>query len=212
LIAVAPRSGSVSLARTLLWITLGWNVIEGFIAVTAGVTAGSVALVGFGFDSFIEVAAASILIWRLTAAHDDPRAEHRETVAHRVVGVTFLVLAGFIVVESVYVLGAGNDPGSSTVGIALALASLAVMPALGLTKRWNARLLGSPALVAESTETLVCSYLSLTLFIGLAVNAATGWGWADVLAALAMVPWIVKEGLEGIQGESCEDTCRREMR
>ena len=204
MIAVASRPGSMTLARSLLWLAVAWNLAEGVIAVSSGLIAGSVALIGFGLDSFIEVGAAGILLWRIGVPHDDPRVEGRETLARRVVGVTFLVLAAYVVSESVYVLVAGSEPEVSPVGIGLAIASLAIMPALGLVKRGNARRLQSPALVAESTETLICSYLSLTLFVGLATNAATGWGWADVAAALAMVPWIVKEGIEGVRGEPCE--------
>ena len=196
--------GSVSLAVRLLWVTAVWNVIEGIIAVSAGVTAGSVALVGFGLDSFIEVTAAVTLLWRMGLPPHDERAERRETIAHRVIGATFIVLAIYIVAQAAFIFGAGNDPETSTVGLVLAAVSLAIMPAIGLTKRWNARRLDSPALIAESTETLVCSYLSLTLFIGLAANAAFGWWWADPIAALVMVPWIVKEGLEGLRAEGCD--------
>ena len=108
----------------------------------------------------------------------------------------------YIVLQAAYIVATGEEPDSSTVGLVLALVSLVVMPVLGLWKRNNAKRIGSAALVAESTETLICSYLSLTLFAGLAANAAFGWGWADVAAALAMVPWIAKEGVEGLRAES----------
>lgn len=197
-------SGSRLLALALLWITLAWNVLEGIIAVSAGVVAKSVALVGFGLDSGIEVAAAGVLIWRLGVPGHDERAESREQFARRVVGATFVFLAAYVVAETIFLLVTGNEPEASGVGLALAVAATFVMPGLGLAKRQNARRMGSPALIAESTETLVCSYLSLTLFLGLAANAAFGWWWADVVAALAMVPWIMKEGLEGLRAESCE--------
>lgn len=199
------REGSLALATSLLWVTLAWNVAEGIIAVTTGFMAGSVALIGFGLDSSIEVTAAAILIWRLRLPTHDERVERRESIARRVVGATFVALAAYIVAETAYVLATGNEPESSTGGLLLAAAATLVMPALGLAKRWNAASLGSPALTAESTETLLCSYLSLTLLLGLGANAAFGWWWADIAAALAMVPWIVKEGLEGLRGESCED-------
>ncbi len=199
--------GSTSLAVFLLWLTVSWNVVEGFIAVSAGIVAGSVALIGFGLDSFIEVTAAGILLWRLRVADDDGRTERRERIAHQVVGATFVVLSLYILAQTAYVLATGNEPESSSVGLVLAIVSLIVMPAIGLTKRWNAMRMGSRALIAESSETLVCSYLSLALFIGLGANAAFGWWWADVAAALAMVPWIVKEGLEGLRGERCDDNC-----
>lgn len=202
-----PRNGSTALAMTLLWITLAWNVGEGVIAIWAGFAAGSVALVGFGLDSAIEVTASAVLIWRLQLADDDERSEGRERIAHRVVGATFIVLAFYIAAEVVYTLVVGNEPDTSTVGLSLAIAATIVMPVLGFAKRRNALQLDSRALVAEANETLVCSYLSFTLFFGLAANALFGWWWADIVAAMAMVPWIVKEGLEGLRGERCEDNC-----
>lgn len=177
------------------------------MAVASGVVARSVALVGFGLDSFIEVTAAIILLWRLGLPDHHERAEGRERAAHRVVGATFILLAAYIAAQAAYALAVGEEPDESRVGLALAVLSLAVMPLLGLAKRRNARRLRSRALIAESTETLVCSYLSLTLFIGLGANAALGWWWADIAAALAMTPWIVKEGLEGLRGEGCDDDC-----
>lgn len=198
-------SGSRRLAVLLLWFTAAWNVIEGIVAVTSGLAASSVALVGFGLDSFIEVSAALILLWRLGLPDHDERAESRERAAHRVVGITFMALVAYIVAQAAYAFAAGEQPEASGVGLVLAIVSLVVMPGLGLAKRRNARRLRSRALLAESTETLVCSYLSATLFIGLAANAALGWWWADVAAALAMTPWIMKEGLEGLRGEACED-------
>lgn len=197
--------GSRPLANGLLWVTLAWNVAEGVIAVSSGVQAGSVALVAFGLDSAIEVIAAAVLIWRIGLPEHDERAEGRERIAHRVVGSTFIALAIYIVAEGLYVLVSGREPDASRTGLALALAATLVMPGLGLAKRWNAMRLGSRALVAEANETLVCSYLSLTLVLGLSANALFGWWWADIAAALAMVPWIAKEGLEGLRGDSCED-------
>lgn len=192
------------LATRLLWLTIAWNVVEGVVAVTSGIAAASVALVGFGLDSFIEVTAAGILLWRLGLPDHDEAVERREAAAHRVVGATFILLALYIVAQSVYAVTFGDEPEESRIGLVLAVLSLIVMPGLGLLKRSNARRIGSRALLAESTETLICSYLSLTLFIGLGANAAFGWWWADIAAALAMVPWIVKEGLEGLRGGACE--------
>ena len=199
------RRGSSVLATRLLQLTVAWNIAEGFVAVGAGIAAGSVALVGFGLDSFIEVTAALVLLWRIRLPDHDERVESRERLAHRVVGATFIALSGYILVQAIYVVASGEDPESSTVGIVLALLSLTVMPLIGLIKRSNAQRLGSAALVAESKETLICSYLSLALFAGLAANALFGWWWADIAAALAMVPWILKEGAEGLRGEACED-------
>ena len=197
------RGGFRRLAVRLLWLTVIWNIAEGFVAVGSGVAAGSVALVGFGLDSFIEVTAALVLVWRLGVPEHDERVEARETAARRVVGITFLALAAYIAVQSVYTVAAGGTPEASGVGLGLAVASLIAMPVLGLAKLRNARRLGSRALVSESAETLVCTYLSVTLFIGLAANWTLGWWWADVGAALAMAPWIVREGLEGLRGDAC---------
>jgi divalent metal cation (Fe/Co/Zn/Cd) transporter len=172
----------------LLWLTAAWNVIEGVVAVASGIAAASVALVGFGLDSFIEVTAAAILLWRLGLPEHDERVERREAAAHRVVGITFILLAAYIGAQSMYAMTLGDEPDESPIGLALSVLSLVVMPGLGLLKRWNARRIGSRALIAESTETLICSYLSLTLFIGLGANAAFGWWWADIAAALAMAP------------------------
>ena len=202
---VEKLAGSRRLAGLLLWLTVSWNVVEGFVAVGSGIIARSVALVGFGLDSFIEVTAACVLLWRLSLPDHDEAAERREATARRVVGITFLLLAGYIAAQTIYTLTVGGQPEASDAGLVLSVVSLIVMPGLSLVKRRNARRLGSRALMAESTETLVCSYLSLTLFVGLAANAVTGWWWADIAAALAMVPWIVKEGLEGLRGERCDE-------
>ncbi len=194
-------TGSIAFARAMLWLTLGWNVGEAIIAVGSGLRAGSVALVGFGLDSSIEVTAAAVLLWRIGLPEDDARAESRERFAHRVVGATFLALATYIAIEAAYVVLTTNEPKPSGLGLLLAAASMIAMPIVGLLKRWNARKIGSAALIAESTETLICSYLSLTLFLGLGANRLFGWWWADVGAALLMVPWVVNEGFEGIRGD-----------
>jgi divalent metal cation (Fe/Co/Zn/Cd) transporter len=193
--------GSSTLATRLLQLTVAWNVVEGVVAISAGVVAGSVALVGFGLDSFIEVTAAFVLLWRMHLPDHDERVQSRERMAHRVVGATFIALAAYIFAQAAYIVATGEEPESSTVGLGLALASLLAMPVIGLLKRSNAKRLGSAALLAESTETLICLYLALALFAGLAANSVFGWGWADVAVALAMVPWIVKEGVEGLRGD-----------
>ena len=205
--ALRTDRGSLGLAIVLLWVGLAYNSFEGVIAVGAGVAAGSVALMGFGLDSFIEVTASAVLLWRLSASSTDPAVEGRERAARRIVGATFMILAAYIVGQAAFVLAMGSEPEPSGVGMVLAIVSLALMPTLGLVKRWNARRLHSHALIAEASETLVCSYLSATLFLGLALNAALGWWWADIAAAAAMVPWIVKEGLEGLRGDPCSDDC-----
>lgn len=200
---------AVRRARLLLWVTLGWNVVEGIIAVASGIAAGSIALVGFGLDSGIEVGAAAIVLWRFSIPHHEAeRAEAAEGRALRVIGVTFLLLAAYVTAEAAYLLVAVGEAGESLVGIGLAAASVLGMPVLARLKWRAADEIGSAALRAEAKETLACSFLSAALFVGLVANAIFGWWWADPLAALVMVPWIAKEGLEGLRGERCEDdTC-----
>jgi divalent metal cation (Fe/Co/Zn/Cd) transporter len=199
------QAGSRRLATSLLWITLAWNLAEGAIAVISGIAAASVALIGFGLDSFIEVTAAGILLWRLRLPEHDETVERRETTARRIVGLTFIVLAAYIGAQTLYSLITSAEPDPSNVGLVLSIVALIVMPTLGLLKRWNARRIGSRALIAESTETLLCAYLALTLFVGLAANTLAAWWWADIVAALVMIPWIAREGLEGLRGEADED-------
>lgn len=199
--------GSLALALSLLWVGLAYNAVEGVVAVSAGLIAGSVALTGFGFDSFIEVTASAVLLWRLSVAEGDAAAEQREQVARRIVGVSFLVLAAYIVAQAAHVLVTRSEPEPSGLGLGLAVASLTLMPTLGLLKRWNARKLHSHALMAEAGETLVCSYLSATLFVGLVLNAVWGWWWADIAAAGTMIPWVLKEGIEGLRADPCGDDC-----
>lgn len=194
----------------LVVATLAYNLVEAAIALTSGAAADSIALVGFGLDSGIECAASAVLLWRLAGDSRFPdeaaraRAERR---VHRFVGGTFLALAAYVTVQAALALWREDAPDASAVGIALAVASLAVMPAVALGKLRAAREIGSGALRAEAKETLACSYLSFALLLGLVANAAAGWWWADPLAAAAMVPWLVKEGREGLRGEACDDDC-----
>ncbi len=196
-----------ALLRRALWLvgfTLAYNVLEAGVAIWAGSAAGSIALLGFGLDSVIECAAAAVLLWRLGVelrGGAKERVELAERWSHRFVGVTFLALAVYVVTESVVTLVRGEHPGVSVVGIVLAAVSLVVMPLLAWAKLRTARRLGSGALEAEAKETLACAYLSFTLLVGLALNAGAGWWWADPVAALAMVPWLVREGVEGVRGE-----------
>ena len=195
------------LLRRALWLvglTLAYNLVEAAIAIWAGTAAGSIALLGFGLDSVIECAASAVLLWRLSVelrGGDEERVETAERRSRRFVGLTFLVLAAYVVVESVVTLVTGDHPRPSVPGIVLAAISLVVMPLLALAKLRTARRLGSGALEAEAKETLACAYLSFTLLVGLVLNAAAGWWWADPVAALAMVPWLLREGLEGVRGE-----------
>lgn len=195
--------------RIALWLviaTMAYNLAEGAIALWAGVRAQSIALVGFGFDSYLELAAAGALLWRLrveAGGADADVIERTERRVHRLVGGTFVALALYVALQSAWVLWQRRPPEESAVGIALAVASLVIMPLVAWGKLRAARELGSAALRAEAKETLACSYLSFALLLGLAANAAAGWWWADPAAALLMVPWLVKEGMEGLRGDGC---------
>jgi divalent metal cation (Fe/Co/Zn/Cd) transporter len=187
---------------------MAYNALEALIAVWSGIAARSIALLGFGLDSVIEFAAAAMLLWRLgveARAGDREAVERTERVVLRFVGATFLFLAAYVALDAVWVIWQGHAAGESHVGIALAVVSLVVMPLVAVGKLRAAREIGSAALRAEAKETLACSYLSFTLLVGLAANAVAGWWWADPAAALLMVPWLVKEGREGLIGEVCCD-------
>jgi divalent metal cation (Fe/Co/Zn/Cd) transporter len=199
----AERRWSAIAARLVI-ATMAYNALEALVALWTGFAARSIALVGFGLDSVIELAAASAMLWRLRveargAPHDVVEETERRVL--RFIGVTFLALAVYVSVEAVLALWNRERPGESPVGIALAIASLVVMPLVSWGKLRAARALGSATLRAEAKETLACAYLSLTLLIGLAANAAAGWWWADPGAALLMVPWLVAEGREGLRGD-----------
>ena len=182
------------------YFTVGWNVIEGIVAIAAGILAGSIALVGFGVDSYIEVASGGVLIWRLRkhgfSNEEEDAAEKR---AIFFVGVTFILLAVYVTYESGKKLILQERPEESLIGIILAIVSLIVMPLLALYKKKIAAEINSRALRADALETLVCSYLSLTLLVGLGANALFGWWWADPVAALAMVYFLLKEGGEALR-------------
>jgi divalent metal cation (Fe/Co/Zn/Cd) transporter len=181
-----------------------YNTIEAVVALWAGVEAGSIALVGFGLDSIIELAAATVVLWRVlieARGEDSQRVTRAESRVRRFVGATFLLLAAYVLIQSSWGLWAGDAPEESLVGLVLAVVSLVVMPLIAWGKLRAAEAIGSGALRAEARETLACSYLSFCLLFGLAANAAFGWWWADPLAALLMVPWLVREGLEGFEDD-----------
>jgi divalent metal cation (Fe/Co/Zn/Cd) transporter len=182
----------------LEYLTVGWNCLEALIAVTAGWAAGSIALLSFGLDSVIEVSSGAILLWRLRT--DSGR---RERLALRLVGVSFLLLAAYVAVESGLTLRQREAPQHSVAGIVLAAASLIVMPLLARAKRRVAAGLVSNALHADSRQTDLCAYLSAILLGGLVLNLLLGWWWADPVAGLLMVPLITKEGIEALRGETC---------
>lgn len=186
----------------LEYLTIGYNLIEAAVAVVAGVAASSLALIAFGLDSVIEILAAAAVLWRLKRELSGNGSAQLESRALKIVGLTFFALAAYILIEALFDLFTGHEAAVSTVGIILAAASLAIMPALALFKYRVAGRLGSSSLAADSKETLICSYLSLTLLAGLSLNAVFSWPWADTLAAMAMLPLIVREGWEALAGES----------
>ena len=188
-------------------LTLAYNACEGAAAIIAGMMAGSVALVGFGLDSVIEVASTIAALWRLRSDGDEARREHVERRALRIIGFCFLALALYITADASHALWMHEVPARTLFGMLVAALSVIIMPLLARAKRGVARSLGSRALEADATQTDLCVYLSAIVLGGLALNALFGWWWADPVAALVMVPIIVKEGLAGISGDASCDNC-----
>jgi divalent metal cation (Fe/Co/Zn/Cd) transporter len=187
--------------------TVGWNVLEAFVGLSAGFIAGSVALVGFALDSIVEASSGTILIWRLRTERRGTRtAEEAERRAVRLVAVAFFALAAYVGVRAVFDLIFRSRPEGSIPGIVLAVVSLIVMPLLAWRKRIVARELDSRALLADSTQTTLCTYLSAFLLVGLVANALLGWWWADPVAGLAIAVFALKEGRELWRAE---DLCCR---
>ena len=197
------------LHRRAVWLeyfTVGWNIIEGVVAIGAGIIAGSVALIGFGVDSSIEVISALGLLWRLRKAGPEATVAEESGAERRalyVVAATFFLLAAYITYEAVTSLLGREEPDRSTVGLVLSVLSLVIMPALAWWKQRTGREMGSRALVADAAETWVCSYLSLALLAGVGLYALFGWWWADPVGALAMLPVILWQGWETL-GEARE--------
>lgn len=192
------------LAYALLILTVVYNVAEGVIAIVAGWRAGSLVLLAFGADSYLEVLAAGAVIWRLTYA-DEEEGERVERRAMRVIGVTFILLAVAVVFQAGLALSDREGAQESWLGIGVLIASVVTMPILALAKLWTAARLEMPVLAAEAKETIACSYLSLTALAGLVATAIAGYWWVDPAAALLMTPWLVREGMEGVRGEACFD-------
>jgi len=202
---VLKRTAIVRRGRKLEYFTIAWNSLEGLVAVVAGAVAGSISLVGFGIDSFIEVTSGSVLLWRMSVDAEVHRRELNERRALRLVGACFLLLAAYIAYESVLDLWSFRAPDHSIPGIILACVSLIVMPLLSRAKRKVGRALGSAAMHADAKQTEFCTYLSAILLAGLLLNTLFGLWWADPVAALIMVPIIAKEGIEGLQGKACDE-------
>src|SRR3989442_10952180 len=205
--AILERAAVVRRGRRLEYFTIVWNALEGLVAVVAGAVAGSISLVGFGIDSFMEVTSGSVLLWRMSVDADVLRREQNERRALRVVGVCFLLLAAYIAYESATDLRSKRAPEHSIPGIFLACVSLVVMPLLSRAKRKVGRALSSAAMHADAKQTEFRTYLSAVLLAGLVLNAFFGLWWADPVAARIMVPIVAKEGIEGLQGKGCNDCC-----
>ena len=194
-LAVHRRAG-----RKIEFLSIAWTALESIVGIIAGVLASSVALISFGIDSVIEVSSSLVLVWRLS---DAAAADDREEFAHRIVGVCFLALAVYVSFEALKDLFMHSPPRVSYFGIIYAAACVIVMPLLARAKRRAAANLQSHALHADSHQSDICAYLALILLGGLGLNALFGWWWADPIAALCMVPIILREGISGLRGEAC---------
>lgn len=198
-IDIVGITAAESRGRLLSYATIAWNSLEGILAILAGIFAGSIALVGFGIDSVIEVSSGAIILWRLASG------ERVERLAQRLVGASFLALAAYVLFDAAKSLYLREPPKASYIGIGIAALSLIVMPLLARAKRRVAEQLNSRAMHADSRQTDLCAYLSAILLGGLILNAIFGWWWADPAAALIMVPIIVNEGIGTLRGDTCDD-------
>ena len=199
LLPPSRRAALVRRARLLAGASVAYNVVEAVVAIGSGRIADSTALVGFGLDSTVEVMSGLVILWQF--GHPVP--EDREHLARRLIAVSFFALAAYVTVESVRAVVAREQPDTSVVGIALAALSLAVMPLLSRWQRRTGRELGSGAVVADGTQTLLCTYLSGVLLVGLLANALLGWWWLDSVAALVIAAVAVREGRSNWRGDAC---------
>ena len=198
-LTAADRSRLGRRAQWLAGASVAYNVLEAVVAGIAGLVAGSVALVGFGLDSLVEVSSGLVILWQF----HQRMPESRERQALRLMAIAFFALAAYVAFESVRALVFGGKPESSPIGIGLAAASLIIMPLLSWMQRRTGRALGSATVVADSTQTLLCTYLSAVLLVGLVLNATLGWGWADPVVGLVIAAVAVREGAEAWRGEGC---------
>src|SRR5215472_16120651 len=196
----SDRAAQRRAGRKIEYLSIAWTSLEAAVGIAIGAAASSVALVGFGIDSLIEVASSVVLLWRLA---EHKRAEEREELAHKLVGIGFLALAAYIAFDALNDLLRRLPPRATYFGIGYAIASVIVMPLLARAKRRVAAKLESNALHADSHQSDICAYLAVILLAGLALNALFGWWWADPVAALCMLPIIIKEGVSGLRGEAC---------
>ena len=197
----ARRAALSRRSLRLAYATAGYNLLEGLVAIGAGAAASSSALIGFGLDSFVEVSSAGVIIWQFRSRVP----EDKERRALRLIGLSFFALAAWVIVDAVRGLLGGGDADPSPVGIGLAVASLIVMPLLVRAKRRTGRELGSATVMADSTQTMLCTYLSAVLLVGLVLNAWLGWSWADQIAAVVIAAVAIREGVDGWRREQCDD-------
>lgn len=199
----ASRTELIQHGERLEYFTIFWNTIEGLLSVGAGIAAGSIALVGFGLDSFIEVTSGAALLWRMKSDRNPEQRERAERLSLKIVGFCFLALAAYVAIDSVHSLSQRTAPEPSVLGITIGVASLFVMPLLARAKRRVGKAIDSPAMIADSQQTQFCTYLSIILVVGLLLNFFFGWWWSDSVAALVMLPIIVNEGIEAVGGKQC---------
>ena len=207
LMTPTSRDQAVTRQKWLTGTTIGWNGVEGVVAIAAGIAAASVSLIGFGLDSGIEVSAALVLAWRLVQERRSGCKQEADRLAQRLIAVSFAALALYVGVESGRGLALGDQPDASLVGIGIAALSLVVMPVMARAKRKLAPLMGSRAVEAEAKQTLLCALLSGALLVGLSANAALGWWWADPLAGLFIAGAASYETVSVWRADSLEDTC-----
>ena len=205
---MSTRAAAIERGVRLEYVTIGWNLLEGAVGLLAGAVAGSIALIGFGLDSLIEVSSGGILLWRLHSDSDERRREVIEQRALKLVGLSLLALAIYVAAESALSLVRHEAPERSLLGVALAVASLIAMPVLARAKRRVASELGSAALRADSWQTDICAYLAAILLSGLVLNATLRWWWADPAAGLLMAPIIAYDGVKAWRGEIGCDECK----
>ena len=206
--AIVPRARTLAHALRLEYLTVGWNIVEGLVAIAAAVTTGSVALLAFGIDSFVECASGGVLIWRLRAektANDAAHVERLDRRAHQLVGWSLFALAAWVVFDASKALYAHERPGASVAGMVLLAVSMAAMYWLAKAKRRAAATLKSRALEADSFQTSACFWLSVVGLTGVGLNAAFGLWWADPLAAFGIAILLIKEGHAALRGETCCD-------
>lgn len=198
------REAALRRGRNLEYLTVAWNSVEAIASIAAGILAGSIALVGFGLDSVIETVSGAAMIWRLHHSNDAThRREASERVALKIVGICFVLLSIYVLVDSTHALYAREAPERSIFGIVIAVVSVIAMPLLARAKRKVATAISSDAMHAESRQTDLCAYLSAIVLIGLLLNAILGWWWADPVAGLLMVPIIAREGYDALRGKDC---------